>query len=74
MQQFPDKLRILREQRDMTQRDLARELGVTQGYVYFLENGHRKPNVDLLLKLSRLFGVTLDELAKDEIDLDSDQQ
>lgn len=70
MHQFPQKLRTLRERHGMTQRDLAKALGLTQGYIYFLENGQRRPNVDLLIKLANLFNVTLDQLARDEVELD----
>jgi transcriptional regulator with XRE-family HTH domain len=67
MQRFGEKLRILRERRGMSQRKLGKELGFSSSaYVHFLETGQRKPNVDLLLKLSELFGVTMDQLARDD--------
>src|SRR6266446_3499724 len=35
-------IKTLREQRDMTQEELAKKAGVTQGYIAQLENGLRK--------------------------------
>jgi transcriptional regulator with XRE-family HTH domain len=69
MDRFPEKLRILRERHDMTMRKLADELDLSHAYIYKLEAGQRKPNVELLLKLSELFGVSVDVLVKDEVEV-----
>lgn len=69
MRRFPEKLRTLREQHHMTQRDLASELDLTQGHIYLLESGRRKPSVDLVLKMAQLFRVTPDQLLLDDVEL-----
>jgi transcriptional regulator with XRE-family HTH domain len=70
MQRFGEKLRILRERRGMSQRELGKEMGFSSSaYVHFLETGQRKPNVELLLKLSELFDVTVDALVRDEVEI-----
>jgi len=69
MDRFPEKLRVLRERNDMTMRKLADELDLSHAYIYKLETGQRKPNAELLIKLSRLFGVPVDVLVKDELEV-----
>lgn len=69
MQRFGEKLRTLREQRGITQKQLADELGFSQVYLANLELGKKKPNVELLLKLSVLFSVSVDEMIKDDMKL-----
>jgi transcriptional regulator with XRE-family HTH domain len=51
-------------------RKLADELDLSHAYIYKLETGQRKPNAELLVKLSRLFGVSVDVLVKDELDIE----
>ena len=71
MERFGEKLRVLRERRGMSQRELGKALGFSSSaYVHFLETGQRKPNVALLIKLSALFEVTMDQLAKDHLDVE----
>jgi len=53
----------------MTMRKLADELDLSHAYIYKLETGQRKPNAELLVKLSRLFGVSVDVLVKDELEV-----
>lgn len=61
---------MLRERHGMSQQRLAGELGGTShSFIYKLENGQKKPNAEHLLKLSRLFDVSIDVLLKDELEL-----
>jgi transcriptional regulator with XRE-family HTH domain len=70
MERFPEKLRALRLRHDMSQQKLAHELGlVSQAFIHKLETGQKKPNAELLVKLSRLFGVSVDVLVKDELEV-----
>lgn len=53
----------LREERDMTQRDLAAKAKVTPGYIAQLEMGSKKnPSLDVLKKLAKALGVPVTEL------------
>jgi transcriptional regulator with XRE-family HTH domain len=72
MQRFPEKLRVLRERRKLTQQQLAEQLGVTEVSIYYLESGKRNPGVEMLLKLSRVLGVASDVLIKDELELEEE--
>ena len=70
MQRFGEKLRVLRMQHSMTQRDLARALGyVTSGYISEVETDKKKPSLDLVLKVAQFFQVTTDQLTNDQLDL-----
>lgn len=55
----------LRTQREMSQLSLAEELGVSRQSISKWETDASVPELDKLVKLSELFGVTIDELVKD---------
>ena len=52
----------LRTEKKMSQGALADALGVSRQSVSKWENGNATPDLDKLIKLTELFGVTLDEL------------
>jgi XRE family transcriptional regulator of biofilm formation len=71
MKEFGKKLRALRNKRGMTLKELAAKIGLNaHGYISEVESGKKKPSIEFVLKVSRLFDVTTDELLKDEIDLE----
>ncbi len=73
MQRFGEKLRTLRTRRGMTLKELALQLGHSaHGYISELESGKKKPTAELVLNAARLFGVSTDQLLKDELDLDKE--
>ena len=55
-------IKELRVERGLTQAQLAKLIGVTQGAVYFWEKGINEPTAGYLIKLARLFNVSVDEL------------
>jgi transcriptional regulator with XRE-family HTH domain len=71
MQRFGTKLRTLRKRHGMTLMELADALGYTAySYLSEVETGKLNPSLELAVKASRLFNVTLDQLLKDELELD----
>jgi putative transcriptional regulator len=71
MQRFGEKLRALRQQRGLTLKQLAQAIGhTTHSHISELETGKRRPSLDLALRLARYFDVSLDQLVKDELELD----
>lgn len=71
MQRFGEKLRALRLRQGMTLRELAKALGYTaHGHISEMESGKRIPKVSLVLKVATLFGVSMDQLTRDDLDLD----
>jgi transcriptional regulator with XRE-family HTH domain len=57
------RLRAVRERRGETLTDVSRTTGIPLSTLSRVENGRRKPNLELLLRLARAYGVALDELA-----------
>ncbi len=71
MERFGEKLRILREKRRLSLRQLASELGFSaHGHIAQIERGERKPSADLIVKIARFFEITTDQLMLDEFELD----
>ncbi len=71
MERFGEKLRILRERNEMTLREVAEALGYSShGYIGNLESGRRKPTLEMAFKIAKLFNVSVDQLADDELELD----
>ena len=63
-----DKIASLRKQAGMTQEAFAERLGVTRQSVSKWESALSVPDMDKVLQMSRLFGVSTDYLLKDEIE------
>ncbi|WP_324822605.1 helix-turn-helix transcriptional regulator [Sinanaerobacter sp. ZZT-01] len=61
-QNFADKITKLRKSKNMTQQELAEQLGVTNKAVSRWETGEGYPEVTLLIDLAQVFGVTVDYL------------
>jgi len=55
-------LRAMRQRHQLTQRTLARELGVMQNYISALEGGTRRPGPRLRSQLLQRFGCDFEEL------------
>ncbi len=56
------KLKEIRKKHGMTAEDVAKEIGVTQAAVANWENNKRTMNIDVLVKLTQIFGCSADEL------------
>ncbi|MEZ5211914.1 MULTISPECIES: helix-turn-helix domain-containing protein [unclassified Gordonia (in: high G+C Gram-positive bacteria)] len=56
------RLKQLRSRRDVTLTDLAEQTGISASTLSRLESGLRRPTLEQLLPLARVYGVTLDEL------------
>lgn len=57
-----NKIRELRLRKNITQFELANELGLTQGIVSSWENGRNKPTLNTAQKLANVLSCSLDEL------------
>lgn len=56
------KIKLLRNERNMTQPDLATALGVTVRTIAYYENDERQPKKELIIKLCKIFDVSTDYL------------
>lgn len=62
-----NKLQYLRELHDFKQQDIAKMLGVSRSTYANYESGRRTPDIDLLMNLADIYGITLDELTGHEV-------
>jgi len=70
IQRFGEKLRLLRTQRGITLKELANALGhAAHGYISELESGKKTPTAEFVLGVALFFGVTTDELLKDDLEI-----
>ncbi len=70
MERIGEKLKALRLQHNLTTRQLAQELNISNSQISRIENGLRQPDGDLLIKMSDFFNVPLDNLMRDNLDLE----
>lgn len=61
-----EKIKLYRENLNMTQNEIAEVLGVKSTTISKYESGILEPNIESLKKLSELFNVSIDELLKDD--------
>jgi len=66
---FGERLKAERTRKGWTQDELAEKLFVSRQSVSKWENGANYPNIEILIKLSDLFGVTIDELLRSDEEL-----
>ncbi len=67
MQRLGEKVRMLRKRRKLTVKALALALGFpSHSYVSEIETGKKIPSTEMIIKMADLFGVTVDQLVRDE--------
>lgn len=59
---FSQKLKTLREQRNLSQSELARHLHISRSMISSYETMLRMPSYDVLIKISSYFNVSIDYL------------
>lgn len=57
-----DRIRELRQERNWTQAELARKLGITRNGVNAWEQGFSMPSISSIIELSKVFSVSSDYL------------
>lgn len=57
-----NRLRELREERGLTQEELARALGVTRQTIIAIEKGKYDPSLRLAFKIARFFGLKIEDV------------
>lgn len=66
MQNTPDILSSViknaRQSAEITMEALAAKVGITERYLYRIENEHKKPSFDVLLKLIRELAISADSI------------
>ncbi|MHA4094824.1 helix-turn-helix domain-containing protein [Bacillus cereus] len=66
---FSERLKEEREKRNWSQHDLAEKLHVSSQSVSKWETGKNYPSIEIIIHLSDLFGITIDELLRSDEEL-----
>ena len=61
-----EKIKLYRENKKMTQSEIAETLGVKAATISKYEAGTLEPNIESLKKLAELFEISVDELIKED--------
>jgi len=56
------RLHVWRAEKRLTQEDLANAVGVTRATILAIEKGNYNPTLELVFKLTRYFGVKVEEI------------
>lgn len=64
-----ENIKRIRKQQGILQKAAAEHVGMTQSNFSRMEAGNTQPNVDTLIKLSGLFGVTVDYIINPDTEL-----
>lgn len=62
MTYFTDKLKALRKEKKLTQKELAEQIGIKQNSYSDWETGKNEPNLENIVKLSKILDTSTDEL------------
>ena len=66
METFGERLKELRQDKNLTQIDLALKIGVGKSIISLWEKNECEPTLSKLIALSEYFGVSIDYLAGKE--------
>ena len=61
-ERFNENLKIARERKGLSQKDIAEGIGVAKSTYSLYESGNREPNVQTIKKIADLLNVSADEL------------
>lgn len=59
---FNENLKIARERKGLSQKDVAEQIGVAKSTYSLYESGNREPNVQTIKKIADLLSTSADEL------------
>lgn len=70
---FGDRLKKIREERNINQADLAAVLNVSQGTIGNWETNKRTPDLATIKRIAEFFNVSIDYLADNESNIEIDE-
>jgi transcriptional regulator with XRE-family HTH domain len=62
MTRIGEKIKLLRDQNGMTQKALAKKLGVSESFLNEIETGRKVANEGIITRISKIFGKELDDV------------
>nr|DAN91232.1 MAG TPA: Helix-turn-helix XRE-family like protein [Bacteriophage sp.] len=57
-----NKLKEFREEKKLTQTELAAKSGISQRYIAFIESGDRTPSLNSALRIAEVLGRSVEEI------------
>lgn len=57
-----ENIRRFRQEQKLTQTELAHNAGIGQSTLHYIEEGKRRPRIDIAQKIAQALGVTVEEL------------
>lgn len=70
MKRIGEKVRLLRQQRQLSMKQLADQVQTSDAQISRVENGQRKPSAELVFQLATFFGVPVERLMRDDLELE----
>ncbi|NNC59205.1 MAG: helix-turn-helix transcriptional regulator [Erythrobacter sp.] len=64
-----NRLKVLRAERDWSQQDLAKQLGVSRQSVNAIETGRYDPSLPLAFRIAGLFALPIEQIFEPEEDV-----
>jgi transcriptional regulator with XRE-family HTH domain len=49
---------------DMSQKEFAEKLGISQNFLSYLESGQRRPSLKMVIKFSKILNVPIDSIVE----------
>ena len=65
MSAIGEKIKTLRKERKLTQKELAHKIGVTASTITKYEIGQLEPNIEVLNRISNIFRISISALVED---------
>lgn len=62
MSNLSERLQYLKNNRNLLQKNIAKEIGIALRTYQYYESGERKPDSDTILKIAEYFDVSVDYL------------
>ena len=62
MTKLPERLLALRQERDLSQKSLVKEMGIALNTYVRYERGEREPDASALVRIADFYGVSIDYL------------
>lgn len=64
-QKIGKRIKMYREQKDLTQEQVAEKAGISSKHLSRLEKGHHNPHFDMIIAIANALNVPTDAFAKD---------
>ena len=68
------RIRTIRRQRGLTQKDAAMKVGISTAFFGLIERGQRKASIETLVSISNVLNASMDDLLFDSLNVKKDSE